>query len=132
MIDRSWCGMRLLIVEDEYFVAQDLAHHFLSLGAFVIGPAGTVEHARSLVKSSEVDAAVLDINLRGERVYPIADLLQQRHIPFVFASGYGSELEPAAYIDVPRCLKPIDLAVLEIALSDEISRTDSQAGQRCR
>ena len=115
-----WRGVRLLIVEDEYFVAQDLADHFHDLGVDVLGPAGTVADALSLLRSNEVDCAVLDVNLRGERVYAVADVLREKNVTFVFASGYGSELEPAVYADVPRCIKPVDFAVLTKTLADQI------------
>jgi DNA-binding LytR/AlgR family response regulator len=118
---KNWRGIRVLIVEDEYFLAQDLAYHFQNLGAEVLGPAGTVLDALLLLNSADVEAAVLDINLRGERVYPVADVLRQKDVPFVFASGYGGELEPSAYADVPRCIKPVDFAVLAKKLADQIS-----------
>ena len=117
----SWRGVRLLIVEDEYFLAEDLADHFRSLGVEVLGPAGTVADALCLLKSFEVEGAVLDVNLRGERVYPVAEVLRQKRIPFVFASGYGAELEPTIYKDVPRCIKPVDLAALTKTLAKQIS-----------
>src|SRR3978361_32074 len=117
----SWRGVRLLIVEDEYFLAEDLADHFRSLGVEVLGPAGTVADALGLLLSFEVEGAVLDINLRGERVYPVAEMLRQKHIPFVFASGYGGEWEPAFYADVPRCIKPVDFAVLTKTLAEQIN-----------
>ena len=76
-----WRGVRLLIVEDEYFVAQDLADHFQNLGVDVLGPAGTVADALGLLRSNEVDCAVLDVNLRGERVYAVADVLRETLTP---------------------------------------------------
>jgi CheY-like chemotaxis protein len=115
-----WRGLRVLIVEDEYFLAQDLADRFQNLGAEVIGPAGTVAEALRLAKRADIDGAVLDVNLRGERVYPVADLLLQKHTPFVFASGYGGELEPDAYSEVPRCIKPVDFAALTQALASQL------------
>ena len=105
-------GYRLLIVEDEYFLAHDLADYFHNLGADILGPAGSVGDALRLLDGSEVQGAILDVNLKGERVYPVADALRQKGVPFVFASGYGGELEPAAYADVPRCIKPVDPASL--------------------
>jgi DNA-binding LytR/AlgR family response regulator len=110
-------GRKVLIVEDEYFLAEDLAAYFNGIGAHVVGPVGTVTDALRLIRSREIEAAVLDINLRGERVYPVADLLRQNAVPFVFASGYGEELEPAAYADVPRCIKPVDFATLASTLA---------------
>jgi CheY-like chemotaxis protein len=117
----KWRGVRLLIVEDEYFLAQDLADHFQSLGVKVLGPAGTVADALDILKSQEVEGAVLDVNLRGERVYPVADVLLQKDVPFVFASGYGAELEPDAYTGVPRCIKPVDFALLTKTLAERIA-----------
>src|SRR3982074_3505610 len=99
-------GQRLLIVEDEYLLAQDLTEYFQQLGVEVIGPVNSVSEALKLLNLIEVHGAILDINLRGERVYPVADALRQKRVPFVFASGYGGEKEPPPYADVPRCLKP--------------------------
>ena len=76
--------------------------------------------ALRLLESAEVQGAILDVNLRGERVYPVADVLRQRHVPFVFASGYGGELEPRAYADVPRCIKPVDFGVLAQTLVEQM------------
>jgi CheY-like chemotaxis protein len=119
--------VRLLIVEDEYFVAQELADHFQSLGVDVLGPAGTVADALGLLRSCDVECAVLDVNLRGERVYAVADFLRQKNITFVFASGYDRELEPAVYADVPRCIKPVDFAVLTKTLADQIDASKERA-----
>jgi CheY-like chemotaxis protein len=105
-------GQRVLIVEDEYFLAQDLAEYLNHLGVEVVGPVGTVTDALELLHYADIQGAVLDINLRGERVYPVADVLEQKQVPFVFASGYGGELEPNAYTDIPRCIKPLDFAEL--------------------
>ena len=65
---------------------------------------------------------MLDVNLRGERVYPVADALRRKHVPFIFASGYGSEMEPGAYAEVPRCIKPVDYVVLAKTLLDQMDR----------
>src|SRR3954468_7384716 len=113
-------GARLLIVEDEYLLARDMADYFENLGAQIVGPAGTVGDALGLIDSCEIQLAVLDVNLRDERVYPVADMLTKKHIPFVFASGYGSELEPQAYAGAPRCIKPVDFAEMGKTLGDQL------------
>jgi CheY-like chemotaxis protein len=113
-------GQHVLIVEDEYFLAQDLVDYFQDLGVQVLGPAASVSEALRLLESAEVQGAILDVNLRGERVYPVADVLRQRHVPFVFASGYGGELERRAYADVPRCIKPVDFDVLAKTLVEQM------------
>lgn len=114
-------GQRVLIVEDEYFLAQDLAEYLNHLGVEVVGPVGTVTDALELLHYADIQGAVLDINLRGERVYPVADVLEQKQVPFVFASGYGEELEPNAYTDIPRCIKPLDFAELANTLLNQMN-----------
>jgi DNA-binding LytR/AlgR family response regulator len=107
-------GRCLLVVEDEYLVAADLAASLELLGAEVVGPAGSVEEALTLVENEggRLDGAVLDINLRNERVYPVADVLAARGVPFVFTTGYDAAVVPRPYSDVPRCEKPVDRARL--------------------
>src|SRR3954470_681835 len=89
-------GRRLLIVEDDYLIAADLASSLEELGAEVIGPAGTVEDALELVQRSgeTLDGAVLDINLREQRVYPVATALARHGVPFVFVTGYDTVAIP--------------------------------------
>lgn len=107
-------GRRLLVVEDEYMIAMELVSTLEELGAEVVGPAASVEDALALVGSDgdRLDAAVLDINLRDERVYPVADALAARGVPFVFATGYDATAIPPAYAATPRCEKPVDKARL--------------------
>lgn len=83
-------GKTILVVEDEVIVAMMVEDMLLELGASVVGPVATVELALRLVAEHRIDAALLDVNLNGQRSYPIADELRQRGIPFVFATGYGS------------------------------------------
>jgi CheY-like chemotaxis protein len=82
-------GLRLLLVEDEALVAM-LIHDIVSdAGALVVGAAPNVEAAISVIESELVDGAILDVNLGGERVDPVADVLSARKIPFLFLTGYG-------------------------------------------
>ncbi|MEZ0172613.1 response regulator [Microvirga sp. TS319] len=100
---------RVLVVEDEYFIADDMAKALEKLGAEVVGLVPKRDKALMLLSSGEgIDAAVLDINLRGEEVFPVADALAERGIPFVFATGYDPSSVPVAYADVPRWAKPFD------------------------
>ncbi|WP_225248194.1 response regulator [Mesorhizobium sp. J8] len=75
-----------MIAEDEWLLASDLAAFFADLGAIILGPAATVEQAEQHAKTAE--AAILDIDLHGRKVFPIADELMLRNVPFVFFSGY--------------------------------------------
>ena len=111
-------GRRLLVVEDEYFIAAEMVHALGKVGAVVIGPAATVEGALRLIESTDaLDGAFLDINLRGQAAYPIADLLLSRALPFVFATGYEASCIPADYADVPRCEKPVSASAVADALA---------------
>jgi CheY-like chemotaxis protein len=115
-------GRRVLVVEDEYFVACDIARALAEAGAEVIGPAPDSSRALALLGEHEaVDGAVLDINLKGEMVYPIADALRARGVPFCFATGYDSAVLPRSYRDVPCWEKPFDLAKLVGAVAEMIA-----------
>lgn len=88
-------GRRILIVEDEVLVSMLIEDIVGDFGCVVVGPAARVDEALSLAGSEDIDAALLDLNLGGARSLPVADLLAQRGIPFVFMSGYGAlELQP--------------------------------------
>jgi CheY-like chemotaxis protein len=81
-------GKRILSVEDEYFVADDVRHLLEQAGAVVLGPVPSIEAGMSLIDQHSIDGAILDIRLEGETVFPIADRLQQQDIPFVFATAH--------------------------------------------
>src|SRR3712207_7225274 len=102
-------GRRVLVVEDEYFLANDMAKRLQANGAEVIGPVGGIDDALDLIDETEnLDGAVLDLNLRGEMAFPVADALIKRGVPFVFATGYDQAVVPARYGRVTRYEKPID------------------------
>ncbi|MBI1402070.1 MAG: response regulator [Porphyrobacter sp.] len=100
----------ILVVEDEFLLARDLTFALEDAGAVVIGPVPSVERAMArLAEAERLDGAVLDISVQGETVFPVADLLCERHVPFVFATGYEEEAFRAGYREVAYCPKPIDL-----------------------
>lgn len=102
-------GRRVLVVEDEYLLASYLAETLEDNGAQVIGPVGSVRDALSLVESSDdLAAAVLDVNLGGEQVYPVADRLLDRRVPFLFTSGYDNAMSPPQYTNIIHCTKPMN------------------------
>ncbi|MFO1141594.1 MAG: response regulator [Amaricoccus sp.] len=86
-------GRTLLVVEDEAIVAVMVAEILQEHGATVLGPVGSFGAAMLLAEDPRIDAAILDVNLRGEAVDPIALRLFNRGIPFAFATGYGSRPE---------------------------------------
>jgi len=105
----SLTGRRLLVVEDEFYLAEDLAKDLTARGATVIGPVPSVNDALDLIEDTEhIDGAVLYLNLQGEQAYPVADALIERGVPFVFTTGYDASAIPSRYASVPRCEKPVD------------------------
>ena len=99
---------RVLLVEDEYFIADDLHQAFEAAGARVLGPVATVEDALALVEEKVVDAALVDINLQGELAFRVVEALLARGIRTGFATGYASETIPPAFRRLPRWQKPFD------------------------
>ena len=111
-------GRRILVVEDEYFLANDLSRALADSGACVIGPLRDVEEGLQALQRETVDIALLDINTRGGLVYPLADELLTRGILIVFTTGYGEAAIPRKYAHVPRWEKPFDPAALAHALPE--------------
>ncbi|TFF27708.1 response regulator [Jiella endophytica] len=100
-------GLRVLIVEDESLVALQLEDMLLELGCHVVGPAMRLRAAGELLDAGVgIDCAVLDVNVCGEMVYPIADRLDQMGIPFIFATGYGRDGVEPRWTKVPILQKP--------------------------
>jgi CheY-like chemotaxis protein len=111
-------GRRLLVVEDEYLIASDLAEWLESEGVQVMGPAPSVDEALGLLNTDALpDGAVLDVNLGDEQVFPVAEALRAADVPFVLLSGYDPRVIPEAYRDAPRCAKPLHRPALLRALA---------------
>lgn len=82
-------GKRILVVEDEALIAVMVEDMLTEMGSVVVGPAATIEQALALARTGEIDGAVLDVNVRGERIDPVAEALAERGVPMLFATGYG-------------------------------------------
>ncbi len=98
-------GKRILVVEDEALIAVMVEDMLADMGGDVVGPAGTIAAALELARGEALDAAVLDVNVRGERIDPVAEALMARGVPVLFATGYGevrlASGAPATVIDKP-------------------------------
>ncbi len=99
-------GLRVLVVEDEAAISLLLEDMLLDFGCEVIGPAARLAAALDAVSREKVDLAILDVNVAGEPIYPVAAVLVERSIPFVFSTGYGSAGIKDTYRDRPVLQKP--------------------------
>lgn len=99
-------GKQVLLLEDELFQAVELQQMLEKEKMCVSGPAAQVSAALGILEDERVDVAILDINLAGEKCYPVADCLARRRIPFLFLTGYDGKDLPKAYRNVMRLSKP--------------------------
>jgi CheY-like chemotaxis protein len=107
-----------LVLEDEPILAFGLEDMLLSLGLEQVRLAATIEEARGALGESLPEVAVLDVNIRGERSYALADTLRELGVPFVFATGYGDAEHPEALRSVPTLTKPYSVEDLRAALAE--------------
>jgi CheY-like chemotaxis protein len=117
LTDPDLTGRRILVVEDEHMVARSIVRLLKLCGVRVIGAAAPVEDALALLADNErVDAALLDVNLRGISAHPVADALIARGVPFVFTTGYEMSVIPERYRDAAVVQKPFDPIEISKAL----------------
>ena len=116
-------GMKILVVEDDFIVAFDMQVMLEEQGAEVLGPASSVEEALAILAREVPEAAVLDVNLNGEFVFPVAAQLRMKGVPFLFATAYADDdrLFPVEARATPRLAKPVLPAVLITQLKKLIS-----------
>jgi DNA-binding response OmpR family regulator len=103
---------RFLVVEDEFFVAAYIEGLLNDEGLEVIGPVGTLDEAKQMASDQAIDGALLDVNLGGDRVDDVADILRRRNVPFLFVTAYGRDNLPASHREAVVVHKPFDDAVL--------------------
>ena len=111
-VQRGLHGKRILLIEDEPLVSMELEGELAAAGCGVIGPAATLEHARTLVEEGKYDAALVDVNLKGQPVDELAALLTEKNCPFAFVTGYGRDALPEAFRGVAVLAKPFSSAQL--------------------
>jgi CheY-like chemotaxis protein len=117
-------GRRILVVEDEYFLADDIVRALSALGARIVGPYGGLDEAVGIVdREIVIDAAIMDINLRDEMAFPLARALRARRIPLIFTTGYDRSSIEAEFQDVLVWSKPLDIKALTHELTGMINRS---------
>jgi DNA-binding response OmpR family regulator len=105
-------GSRILVVEDEFLLACSLEEDLTGFGFHVVGPFNTLPKALEAARREDFQAAVLDVNLNGTMVFPLADALVARGVPIVFLTGYGLAAIPERFRRLPRLAKPSDPAMI--------------------
>jgi len=118
MNDSSEAPKRVLVVEDEYLIRMLLEDMLADLGYGVAAAVGTVAEASEIAASGEFSVAILDVNLDGQEIFPVADILAERSLPFVFVTGYGERSLPDRYRDRPALQKPFQAEQLSATLAD--------------
>jgi CheY-like chemotaxis protein len=114
-------GRRILVIEDEYFLADDIVQALTALGAWIVGPYGDLAEATEVVdRDVAIDAAIMDVNLRNEMVFPLARLLRSRKVPLVFTTGYDKSTIEPEFQDVRLWGKPLDIKAMTRDLASMI------------
>lgn len=104
--ESSLAGARVLVAEDSLIVARELQATLEDLGCIVFGPYGKLEQVVDAITRQQFDLAVLDVDLRGENIFPAADMLVERNTPFIFSTGFNSGQIPDRYSNCPHLEKP--------------------------
>ncbi|RAI45688.1 response regulator [Rhodoplanes roseus] len=112
----------ILVVEDEIMIRMLLEDMLGDLGYTIAGAVGRIDDAVKLAKTGEFDMAILDVNLNGQTVSPVAEILEERGLPFVFATGYGERGLPERFMNRPTLQKPFQQENLSKILSQAFDR----------
>lgn len=124
MISSQLSGKSVLMVEDEYLIADALCSAFEMEDVHVVGPFPNVASAmQALDEGVKADAAILDVNLNGERVFPLADRLMADNVPIVLTTGYDGDAIPRDYVHLERLQKPVHLSELFGCLNELLARS---------
>jgi CheY-like chemotaxis protein len=116
MTDYQLSGLRVLVVEDEAAISMLLEDMLTDFGCAIVGPAARLNAAIEMAQGDDFDIAILDVNLAGESIYPVAETLVQRRRPFVFSTGYGGAGIKDPYRDRPVVQKPFSQQELKRTL----------------
>ena len=124
MNKRELLNRKVLVVEDEMMIAMLIEDMLDEFGCKLVGPATNVPRALELIGKESIAVAVLDLNLDGKDTYAIADALQRKNVPFIFATGYGSTGLRQEYGNRPVLQKPFQARDLETALTEALNGTN--------
>jgi CheY-like chemotaxis protein len=114
---------RILVVEDEYLIRMLLEDMLTDLGYGIAGAVSTIDAAIDLASNADIQCAILDVNLAGQEIYPVAEILAKRGVPFVFVTGYGEGSLAEPYRSRPALQKPFQAEQLKTMLSNLLRPT---------
>jgi len=117
MTDPTKAIPRVLLVEDEYLIRMLLEDMLADLGYGIAAAVGTIAEASELAATGEFNVAILDVNLDGQEIYPVAEILAKRGLPFIFVTGYGKGSLSEPYSGRPALQKPFQAEQLKTALA---------------
>jgi CheY-like chemotaxis protein len=112
-----FAGIKVLLVEDEGTVAMLIEEMLEELGCEVVASVPRLARAREVASTAQFDLAILDVNLAGERVFPVAEILRDRKIPFLFSTGYGASGVPGEFARYPVLHKPFSESELQLKIA---------------
>lgn len=115
-------GKRVLLVEDSPVVSLDTDQMLRDWGCVVVGPAANMAAALQLSEEEELHAAIIDINIRGGKAFPLLKILERRRVPFLLTSGYADWSMPPEWYDRPRLAKPYTPTLLRTGLLKLLQR----------
>jgi DNA-binding response OmpR family regulator len=127
LVEQNLKGHRILVVEDEYFVANDAAEALQEAGAEVLGPARTEDAAMREIQDGTPDAALLDVKLGSTTSFMLAETLKNRGIPFVFITGFDQNMIPPKFQGIDRLAKPISPQKIVEALATLLEKSSKFA-----
>lgn len=128
MNETSLSSRNILVVEDEYILANELSWALEEEGATVLGPVATLEDALDFIRSEEnIDGVLLDLNLQGKLAFAAAELLLQRSVPFLFTTGYDKSIIPGKLAHIRHCEKPVEPGDVTRLLAELIESSPEHA-----
>jgi DNA-binding NtrC family response regulator len=119
----SLAGMHVLVLEDDMLVAMLVEDTLQDHECVILGPVESLEEGLEIARNRKVDAAVMDVNIGGEKVYEIAEILEARGVPFILISGYGPGAVPEAHPNWQICSKPFRAEEMMELLFAEIAKS---------
>jgi CheY-like chemotaxis protein len=125
----NYSGLKVLIVEDEGLVALMIEDMLLDLGCEIVASIARLGDACALAAEAELGLAILDVNLAGQASFPVARILRDRNVPFIFGTGYGTAGLPQEFADRPLVGKPFSSRALEEAIRHALGPVEAKPGR---